>query len=212
MVEDIVLDTFPKESGVYLFKANDEVIYVGSSNNLYIRMIRHRSRIKQGSAHGYQQDLYKYLQSNPFTVEFQITDNYIQLEQELVEKYNPIYNSHRAYTGLGPCKGRVAEYNKERYQKYKKEILDQKKQYYELHKEEISDQKKQYYELHKEEISDQKKQYNNQLCYYNGETITLCALSKRFRKAGIDHPTAEAKKYLIKKETQTPIEFYDVYP
>ena len=41
------------------------------------------------------------------------------------------------------------------------------------------------------------KKYDNQLCNYNGETLTLCALSMRFRKQGIDHPTAEAKKYLI---------------
>ena len=211
MIEDIKLDTFPKEAGVYLFKANDEVIYVGSSKNLYMRMMNHMSCIKQGSAHGYKQDLYQYLQSNKFTVEFQITDNYRQLEQQLVEKYNPRYNSHRAYTGLGPHKGRVAEYNKERYQKYKEEISEQNKQYRELHKEEKLEQMKQYYESHKEEISEQRKQYNNQLCYYNGETITLCALRNRFRRQGIDHPTEEAKKYII-KESKTPIEFYDVYP
>ena len=56
------------------------------------------------------------------------------------------------------------------------------------------------------------KQYYNQLCVYNGETLTLNALSMRFRRMGIDHPTLEAKKYLIKKESKTPIEFYDVYP
>ena len=39
--------------------------------------------------------------------------------------------------------------------------------------------------------------YNNQSCYYNGETLTLCALSSRFRRAGIEHPTIEAKKYLL---------------
>ena len=54
--------------------------------------------------------------------------------------------------------------------------------------------------------------YQNQLCFYNGQTITLCALSQRFRSQGIDHPVLEAKKYLIKKESKTPIEFYDVYP
>lgn len=41
--------------------------------------------------------------------------------------------------------------------------------------------------------------YNNQLCCYNGETLTLAALSMRFRKKGIDHPTVEAKKYLIER-------------
>ena len=40
--------------------------------------------------------------------------------------------------------------------------------------------------------------YDNQLCSYNGETITLCALRERFKRQGIPHPTQEAKKYLIK--------------
>ena len=41
------------------------------------------------------------------------------------------------------------------------------------------------------------KQYYNQLCVYNGETLTLQALRKRFGKQGISNPAAEAKKYLI---------------
>ena len=43
------------------------------------------------------------------------------------------------------------------------------------------------------------KQYYNQLCVYNGETLTLNALSMRFRRMGIDHPTQEAKKYIIRR-------------
>ena len=39
--------------------------------------------------------------------------------------------------------------------------------------------------------------YQNQLCSYNGETLTLNALRKRFKRKGIDHPNIEAKKYLI---------------
>ena len=42
-----------------------------------------------------------------------------------------------------------------------------------------------------------KKEYNSQLCCYNGEKLTLCALSTRFQRAGIPHPTQEAKKYII---------------
>ena len=41
------------------------------------------------------------------------------------------------------------------------------------------------------------KKYKNQLCCYNGETLTLNALSTRFRRQGIDHPNIEAKKYLL---------------
>ena len=43
------------------------------------------------------------------------------------------------------------------------------------------------------------KKYKNQLCSYNGEVLTLCALSTRFQRAGIPHPTLEAKKYLLNK-------------
>ena len=41
------------------------------------------------------------------------------------------------------------------------------------------------------------KEYHNQLCFYNGETLTLDALSARFQRAGVEHYTIEAKKYLI---------------
>ena len=52
-------------------------------------------------------------------------------------------------------------------------------------------------QYHKKYDNKYHKEYDNRLCFYNDETLTLCALSKRFRKAGITHPTAEAKKYLI---------------
>ena len=41
--------------------------------------------------------------------------------------------------------------------------------------------------------------YNNQLCCYNGETLTLHALRTRFKSQGISNPTQEAKKYLLKQ-------------
>ena len=40
------------------------------------------------------------------------------------------------------------------------------------------------------------KRYYDQLCIYNGETLTLRALFRRFQRASISHPTLEAKKYL----------------
>ena len=41
------------------------------------------------------------------------------------------------------------------------------------------------------------KKYKNQLCSYNNEILTLHALSMRFMRQGIPHPTKEAKKYLV---------------
>ena len=39
--------------------------------------------------------------------------------------------------------------------------------------------------------------YNNQLCSYNGETISLATLAKRFQRSGITHSAKEARKYLV---------------
>lgn len=41
--------------------------------------------------------------------------------------------------------------------------------------------------------------YQNQLCSYNGELLRLSTLASRFCNAGIEHPTLEAKKYLLNK-------------
>ena len=74
--------------------------------------------------------------------------------------------------------------------------------------------KKEYQKTDKYKESQRKanKEYYSQLCFYNNETLTLGALRKRFERKGIINPIQEAKKYLIKKESKTPIEFYDVYP
>lgn len=44
-----------------------------------------------------------------------------------------------------------------------------------------------------------KRKYDKQPCSYNGKILTLQALYMRFRKAGIENPTKEAKKYLLKR-------------
>ena len=57
-------------------------------------------------------------------------------------------------------------------------------------------------EINRRQARKDMQKYRNQLCCYNGETITLNTLSARFRKAGIIHPTVEAKKYLISQGKQ----------
>ena len=59
-----------------------------------------------------------------------------------------------------------------------------------------------YKEYHKEYNKSDKgkesqKKYEKQLCFYNGETLTLSALRKRFWRQGLSNPSAEAKKYLV---------------
>lgn len=170
MLEDINLKDFPRASGVYWIIWNGSVIYIGSSNSLYQRMKKHRTYIRKGSKDGHKKGFYLFLQNNHFSVEFELTENYRQIEQNLIENYEPIYNQIRSFTGCGKRKGREVEWQKDYYQKFKKE---------------------------KKKCS---KQYHNQKCNYNGEILTLCALAMRFQRKGIKHPTQEAKKYLIEEK------------
>ncbi len=41
-----------------------------------------------------------------------------------------------------------------------------------------------------------RRKYYKRICSYNGETLTVDTLRMRFQRAGIPHPTIEAKKYL----------------
>lgn len=66
-----------------------------------------------------------------------------------------------------------------------------------LNVEKCKETKKEYQQSHRESHIKSQNKYDNQLCCYNGETLTLRALSSRFYRAGIPHPVIEAKKYLI---------------
>ena len=98
-----------------------------------------------------------------------------ETEQEFIETLKPIYNSCNA-------KGLNIERYKEYYKEYNKSDKGKESQ-------------KKYQKSDKYKKANKK--YKNQLCYYNGETLTLNALYKRFWRKGIDHPILEAKKYLL---------------
>ena len=93
-----------------------------------------------------------------------------ETEQQFIETLKSTYNNINA---KGLDIERCKEYHKtDKYKEYHKEYNK-------------SDKFKEY-----------QKEYDNQLCFYNGETLTLCALRMRFRKRGLSNPTQEAKKYL----------------
>ena len=63
--------------------------------------------------------------------------------------------------------------------------------------ERYKEHKREYCQQNRKKRKEYQNKYQNQLCCYNGETISLPTLAMRFRRAGIAHPTAEAKKYLV---------------
>ena len=210
-----------KISGVYeIVNTITGDFYIGSSVNLERRRREHfnESHWKQNQ----NKPLYKYMQQygkdnflfkpiwlcNPEELK--------EYEQIAIEKYNPKYNIRDAYTGLSKeeyQKKYQKQYNKKhadsikQYRKqYRKENADSikqyQKQYYKENADSIKQYKKQYNKQYRKEHADsikqQKKQYDNKQCLYENEILTLCALKTRFVRQGIEHPTQEAKKYLIK--------------
>ena len=148
--------------------------YIGSSKDVKSRWSSHKcpSRWNKYPNNQMYQDMKRY-GTDKFAFEILAeveADKLKEKEQEFIETLNPIYNQMNA-KGLNI--ERYKEYNKEYNKKYNKEYNK-------------TDKYKKY-----------QKEYRNQLCRYNGETLTLCALSKRFRRKGLSNPTEEAKKYLI---------------
>ena len=160
-----------KISGIY--KITNTItgdFYIGSSKNVKSRWACHKcpSRWNRYSNNPMYQDMQKY-GVDKFELQI-LAEVEIASLKELEQQF--IETLKPTYNDRN-----ANGFNTERYKKYQKEY----------HKEyQKSDKCKEY-----------KNKYQNQLCSYNGETLTLNTLRERFRRAGIAHPTAEAKKYLV---------------
>ena len=163
--------------------------YIGSSKDIKERCRHH----KMPSVWNEQPNNPMYLDMKKYGVdkfELQILEvvepeELKEIEQQFIETLKPTYNNRNA-------KGWDTERYKERQKEYNKE-------YRKTHGEEVNEYNREYRksDKFKEHQKEYNKKYTNQLCCYNGQTLTLNALSMRFRRMGIDHPTIEAKKYLI---------------
>ena len=161
--------------------------YIGSSKNVKQRWADHKckSRWNNNPNNPMYLDMKKYgLDKFAFEILAEVeVDSLKKTEQKFIEKLKPTYNNRRAN---GWNVEKYKEYQKEYQKEYKKS--DKCKEYQKEYKK--SDKCKEYQKEYQ-------KEYYNQLCCYNGKTLTLCALSTRFRRRGISNPVIEAKKYLI---------------
>ena len=171
-----------KIAGVY--KITNKItgdFYVGSSKDIEKRWHEHKSISTQKRQPNSK--LYKAMASyglGNFIFEvFEETDNLKEREQYWIEQLKPTYNDRHA-------KGQDTERYKETTRRYKKE-------WYKVNR----DYNKEWHKSHRNEQLAKTKAYYSRLCLYEGEILTLSALSKRFFKQGIPHPCKEAKKYLM---------------
>ena len=157
--------------------------YIGSSKNVKQRWKDHKckSRWSQHPNNPMYLDFQKYgVDKFEFEIIAEVeVDKLKEMEQRFIEALKPTYNSNNA-NGLNIDKRKEWQKEYEKTDKYK----EYRKEY------EKSDKRKK----RKKEYN---KEYNNQLCCYNGETLTLSALYTRFRRSGMPNPLQESKKYLI---------------
>ena len=159
--------------------------YVGSSKNVKHRWADHKcpSKWSEHPNNPLYLDMQKYgVDKFDFQILEEVKSEHLkEVEQHFIEALKPTYNSIRA-------NGLDVENKKEYMKEYRKS--DKYKKY-----------NKEYQKSDKGKKAKRKagNKYNNQLCSYNGEVLTLNALSSRFRRAGVEHPTKEAKKYLLSK-------------
>ena len=201
-----------KISGVYKITntiTND--FYIGSSKDVKQRWAVHKcqSKWKECPNNPMYLDMEKYGLDK---FEFQILEvvepmELKEKEQQFIELLKPTYNRCNA-KGLDIERRKKYEKSekrkesKKKYEKSEKRKESKKKYQKEYHK---SDKFKEYQreyqksDKYKEYQKEFYKEYNNQLCFYNGEVLKLCALSKRFQRANVPHPQIEAKKYLLNK-------------
>ena len=163
-----------KISGVY--KITNIItgdFYIGSSKDIKYRWATHKcpSVHKQRPNSKLYKDMSSYGLDN-FTIEvIEETTDLHNREQYYIECLKPSYNNYRA-------NGIDIKRKKETTRRYKKER----------------------YKVNRNELLTKSKNYLSRLCLYEGETLTLAALSRRFFRQGILHSYMEAKNYLIEKE------------
>ena len=196
-----------KISGIYkITNTATGDFYIGSSKDVKLRWTVHKCKSKWNECPNspLYQDMQKYgVDKFAFEVLEVVEEGKLKdAEQQFIETLKPTYNRCNAKgLNIERRKKTKKEYNKE-YEKTEKRKKARKEYQKEYHKtDKFKEYQKEYqqsdkYKKYQKEFY---KEYNNQLCIYNGETLTLAALSKRFQRAGIPHPQIEAKKYLLNK-------------
>ena len=189
--------------------------YIGSSKDVKSRWAVHKchSTWKNNPNNPMYIDMHQYgLDKFDFQILEEVEiEKLKETEQQFIETLKPTYNDRNA-NGLDieRYKKYMKEYQKsDKYKEYEKSDKRKKakKEYQKEYMKEYqkSDKYKEYQKEYQQSDEYKKyqkefyKEYHNQLCSYNGEILKLCALSKRFQRAGIPHPQIEAKKYLLNK-------------
>ena len=172
--------------------------YIGSSKNIKSRWKDHKcpSTWNKCPNNPMYHDVQKYsVEKFEFDILCEVEPEKLkETEQQFIETLKPTYNRCNA---KGWDIERYKEHQIEYYQQNRKKRIEYQIEYYQQNRKKYKEHQIEYYQQNRKKYKEHQNKYNNQLCSYNGEIISLATLAMRFRRAGIAHPTIEAKKYLV---------------
>ena len=181
--------------------------YVGSSNDVKRRWATHKcpSMWKKYPNIKLYKAMAKYGLGNFIFEVLEETADLHNREQYWIEQLKPTYNDRYAKGyNIERCKETTRrcckewhKANKEYYEIHRDKELAKSKAYRQAHRDECLARSKDWHKANRDKQLAKYKAYKNRLCLYEGETLTLGALSARFTRQGIPHATIEAKKYLL---------------
>ena len=146
------MDKYENKPAVYWFKdENGNVVYVGSTNNLYKRMYNHNWCIKNCDKPNSK--LYQFLRNNNYIVDYYYTEDYKLRESEMISEYNPIFNRTRV---IATSKLDISVKAADDYAEYHRQYLQANKQYNEEHKAYCKEWNKQHRDYFKKYYAERK--------------------------------------------------------
>ena len=169
--------------------------YIGSSNDVKRRWKEHKkpSVWKKCPNNQMYIDMQKYgVDKFVFQVIAEVEEGSLkEAEQQFIELLKPTYNNYNA-NGWDTERYKESQKEYRKTEKYKESHRKSSRKYNKSDKGKNYQKQYQKSEKYKEyQKSDKrkkaKKEYYSQLCFYNGETLTLGALSARYKGMGIDH-------------------------
>ena len=156
--------------------------YIGSSTNIHNRWISHKSKAtwnKRPNSKLYRDFINFGIDNFNFSILEECGRDILkEKEQYYIELLKPTLNNIEAY--------RTVDSNKE----YKKNWSLENKEH-------LKNYKKQYNAQNKTKLQEHENFLYSRLCEYEGEVLTLNALTKRFARKGIKGTYKKAEEYLI---------------
>tara|TARA_R110002020_G_scaffold128969_1_gene288991 strand:+ start:1452 stop:2069 length:618 start_codon:yes stop_codon:yes gene_type:complete len=198
---------------IYCKDENIKECYVGSTNNLHKRKIKHKSDCNNLSCKSYNLKVYQFIRSNGGwdNFDFMILEQFenimtkqdlLKIEGQYIKNNNTTLNSQIASRTKKEYKEeniiKIQEYKQEYYKKNKEKLLEQKKIYRQDNKEKFSEYRKN----NKEKQNEYNKQYYENIKEKLKEKVECEFCKSLIRKDGLKRHQRSKKCLKVQNTNQ----------